>query len=358
MEGCSSQLCNACNQATNNPRVLECSHAFCLKCLESSNISKDSLKCPICQVEYEKTREGSKKPKLKGQLDELTLTLSQSNFNCDSCKTNQANKFCVECSFNYCSTCLEHHNRFPATSKHQLLPSILSQETAVSSNSICIKHSELITLFCENCKSVLCGQCLTLNHNNHKTRHLSQYIENKLKIKEGLVNHITSNFNDARDTIYDIELKASNLKKEIQKRGANVKKVVDSIVAKLIATVDEELMEHKNGADVVMKELKNMEAILNEQIESLKQQINNSDLKNMVETSRILDRCGDIPKYAADFDVSFSYHANKSRINLETIFGTLRKGWFCKISNSLVSLTARSVIVNFFKVDFNLNIST
>ena len=333
MEGCPLKLCDICNKNLTDPRILPCSHSFCLKCLEVSDMSP---KCPTCHIEFQIPEGGLKDLKKNEYLEKLNI-LKQNNINCESCNENQAIKFCVDCSFNYCSICLDHHGRIPTSKNHHLQPIRSAQDALEFNISTCVTHSELITLICKDCKVLLCNQCSILSHKNHETICMSQCfeslkieIEENWKMKEEIVKQITSNFNDARDTISDIELKASNLKKEIQKRGANIKKVVDSIVAKLIATVDEELMEHKNGADVVMKELKNMEAILNEQIENLKQQINNLKNENVVEMSSSLpEKKIKIPKYSELFNVSLVSEINELKAQLEKMFGTLRKGWSC-----------------------------
>ena len=102
-------ICKICN--IRDPRMLTCLHSFCLKCLESSSVAKESSKCQI----WNSTRWFE-------IFEEIIELLSKPKLNtakCDSCKENQATNFCVDCSFN-CSSCLKYQGKIPTSRKHRL----------------------------------------------------------------------------------------------------------------------------------------------------------------------------------------------------------------------------------------------
>ena len=150
MDGYSFEVCRICMTYMIDPRILPCSHSFCLKCLESSIILTKSSKCPTCQMDFEIPQGGLEDLKKNAFIEQLNI-LKQNTIKCDSCKENQAVKFCVECSYNYCSTCLEHHARIPIARNHQL-QSATKTDISINKYSIFDKHSELMTLVCKNCR--------------------------------------------------------------------------------------------------------------------------------------------------------------------------------------------------------------
>ena len=337
MELNSLEQCNVCRKTMIDPRILECSHSFCLKCLESSTVSDESPRCPTCQIAFLRPHGGNKYLK-KNEFIEQLNNLKERNINCDVCRENEAVKYCVECSFNYCSTCLVLHGRIPTSSNHalQLITGrkyeTLQKDTNGLSNLTCDEHSELIKLFCKDCNVVLCDQCL--NQCDHVTQDISQYfetvkleIEEKLEIKEEFIRNVIINLEDARRNMCEDEFKASILKREIKKRGEVVKKAVDLYVSKLIKSVDKESKKHQKQADAVMKELENMKSNSDADIQSLKEHLSNLNYKNVIEKlSAFENRNENIPKYSESFEVTFVYESSQPQMNLEKTLGSLRKG--------------------------------
>ena len=330
MDELSLGICSICKKYMNDPRMLPCAHSFCLKCLESSTTSKDPSKCPKCQMDFEIPQGGSNELK-KNEFIERLNNIRQNSTKCGSCKENEAVKFCVACSGNYCSTCLETHARIPTTSNHQLQPAT-KVEINVNKYSKCVEHSELMTLMCENCKIVMCSHCLTLKHKNHNFLHMSEYYDSKkgrfeehLKKKEETLQHVIKNTKSSEDMKRDIELKASNLKKEIQQRGEDAKKIIDSIVAAFSQKIDDELKQHRQIADEVLVELKKMGKDLSEQIENLKHKLKNLSYGNVIQIE--LDsfiQIENIPNYSEKFNKSFHFDEELNKI--ENLFGKLHKG--------------------------------
>ena len=318
-----------------DPRILPCAHSFCLKCLESSIASMFSPKCPTCEIEFQKPQGGLKDLK-KNEFVDLLTNLKGISITCDSCKEKYATKFCVDCSFNYCSTCLERHEEVPGLRNHRLLnPTSTKDAIIIKKYSTCNKHSDSMNLFCENCNVVLCACCLALNHNTHKVKHVSEYfesvklnIEQNLKATKEILESVIANYKNSMDTKNLNELKALNLRKKLMERGDDIKKIVDSIVEDSIKDVDEELMRHQNKADDVMKQLKDMENTLNAKIETFEQQFNNLNYENVVETPpHTVEKVEIIPKCSENFVLSLCSKSIEPRAHLESLFGTLRKGW-------------------------------
>ena len=322
------EICKICESNVRNPRVLTCFHSFCLKCLESSSVTK----CPTCQIEFE-VPEGGLKDLKKGGIFELS-TKPKMDFNCDCCNDNQAIQFCVDCSFSYCSTCLEYHRRIPASRNHWLQSAVSSNDPNIKKYSTCKDHSEAMTLFCENCRVVLCERCLMLKHNSHKVKRLTEYfdsvketLEQDIKINEEILRNVVSNYKSSDFMISAHGIKTSNLNKEIQQRNSDLKKKVDSTVVALIKDVDEKFQQcQKDGKDV-LKILKSMETNLKSQIEIMKEQEKSLSYENVAETSlQITEWKEDIPKYCDSFNYFLRFDLQSQIPNLKKLFGNIGKG--------------------------------
>ena len=192
----------------------------------------------------------------------------------------------------------------------------------------------MVNLYCKDCNVALCSRCFALKHKAHKVEHIKEYFDfvfenmkESLKTKEEITNDVRSSFKNCEDVMRNIELKASELKKEIQQRSEIVKRDVDSIVDKLIQNVDEELDRQRKQTAAVMEELKIMESVLNAQIKTFKEKLIDLNYKNMFETYfPIENNIKIIPKYFGDFDVSLYCNDTKRIVNLEKMIGTLNKG--------------------------------
>lgn len=338
--GTSPGICDVCKEPMHDARILSCFHSFCLDCLEKNH---EPLKCPTCKLDFQMPRGGLRNLK-KNAFVEYLVSLNRFNLDCDSCKENQAVKFCVECAYNYCPSCLVHHERIPASRYHKLQPS----QRLITNNGypICSQHSEGDILFCKDCNVLVCSQCLASKHKSHEKIPVSDYLnyvkaklEQNIKKMQEMIKNVETNYKSSEQMLSCNKLKASKLKMEIKERGKELKKAVDFYMATLLKHVDNELQEHQNLADDVMKALKNMKATLSAQVETLKQQVNylnyenlmyknNLNYKNIVERSTSAVTANEIvPKYSETFCISLSSGFGSKRLNLEKALGTLKKSW-------------------------------
>ena len=289
MEDASLDICNICEASIVDPRILPCAHRFCLKCLESSTASEDRPKCPTCLIEFEIPGGGLKDLKVNEFIEQMN-NLKQNNISCDSCKENEAIKFCVGCSLNYCSTCLVPHYKVPTSSKHVLQQA--KDGINIAKYPTCKQHLKIMTLFCESCKLALCDHCLS-KHEHHKLKHLSNFfksvkdlLNHELEFNEEIlrVNAEISTLTDRNNS------KASNLRRDLQRKNEKVKTVLDAMVARTQRNIDEELRRCQKAADDLKDLQKTNEARLNAEIETLRQQVDDLSFENVVELSPRIER--------------------------------------------------------------------
>lgn len=333
MEARSIEVCKLCMKSRTGMRILPCSDTFCLKCLESFkiqwDISNNSPKCPTCQVEFKMPQGGLKN--LKKKFIEQFTSIRQNRLTCANCMKNQAINFCDECSSNYCPTCFELHERVPITSSRKLEPPISKNEIKVN---FCKEHSAMKTLFCTSCNVLSCIQCFSIEHEGHVMKEISEYFDSvkimfkkNLKVKKEMIEEIHSTVNSISEKRRNNELKASNMKKDIEQRGEDLKNLIDSIVVESKKIVDEESEKQFKEASDVLNELTSLEKNLKAEEEALQEQLNTMTHENVPEVSpQVMEKDEYIPRYPQSFDFTFHYHVTDLWVKLAKLFGDVVKG--------------------------------
>lgn len=187
--------CSICTETYVSPRLLPCSHTYCMKCLERLAEGKkpgDRITCPLCRVGYKIPVEGIKgfnRNLFAEKLVELATKShdSTSNINlCEMCVENQdytterppeAVKHCMECQQNMCSNCATQHLRQRPSRNHEIinLTGLLSVDKVKLTSRTCEKHYKApLNVFCLNCELTICEKCFSESHQGHSSEEVRQ----------------------------------------------------------------------------------------------------------------------------------------------------------------------------------------
>ena len=181
--------CSICCIRYTEPKMLDCSHSFCLKCLEELKQSQDpdsnKLTCPLCQRETILPQDGvTKLPSnypLISLVEEVTKqeqllqgegSKIRSKIICQACdEENEAISRCMDCEYYFCQECQRSHQRFPALKNHIIKTlAELQEESALKNESEMnifkcdMHHGQELCLYCITCEQLICKLCATSNH--------------------------------------------------------------------------------------------------------------------------------------------------------------------------------------------------
>src|SRR3990167_457251 len=194
-------VCKFCNNFYDTPRVLECGHLYCEKCikvifgfsvLQSFEICTSKINIPKeMNEEWKKTAEhiylqflscpNCFKPSKLSTLDaiealeiheaaqkgaELHRNRKTTNV-CGWCEQQQAKLECEKCEIAYCDECRNETHQRPAFKSHQFNE---IGEKYKKKFKICAKHSgKKKNIFCKTCNQTLCSFCKKFEktHDNH-----------------------------------------------------------------------------------------------------------------------------------------------------------------------------------------------
>ena len=190
----SSATCGLCSELYVDPRMLQCLHSFCSKCLKKileEQGSGTNLKCPTCEKTASLPEGGGVDalPKDLRKSYEVEVARYESKVkchagaHCDRCIERSGNRtavmFCCTCCKFLCKACTEDHKRWRETYEHELVQVGEDKgDSGAASKSLlksiphkpltCEQHrDEMLKFYCETCSTLICRDCIVLKHIGH-----------------------------------------------------------------------------------------------------------------------------------------------------------------------------------------------
>ena len=233
----SSLTCGICLEQYKEPKILPCSHTFCLACLQKTLSMKEEraakhakalesvgtasrqesdgetveqeqnyddaeiqrvvktqkISCPVCKREHTVPLGGMTQfpadfeaiQAIEMELLQKSLTKSKMSQKCGSCsKERPITNHCDECG-GICQRCTETHEELVIFAEHTVVP--IKEVTADSlgpkkKTHLCGRHREKVTMYCDSCSQVICHICIVKQHQSHSVS-LLEDVDEKLQEK-------------------------------------------------------------------------------------------------------------------------------------------------------------------------------
>ena len=266
----SPATCAICSQLYTDPRMLQCLHTFCSKCLKKilgEQRLGTSLKCPTCKkinviprgsvIALPKDLRKSYEAEVAQIVSKMQ---SKEEISCDQCvdtSSGPAVSFCVNCSDFLCKACVKHHKTWRKTLNHELQPVGSSKPgSSVAAKPLsniphkpmnCQLHEdETLKFYCETCGTLICRDCMAIEHAGHKYDRIEKVSE---KEKVHLVSLLRS-ASDAKAKLDGAITKGSKVVQQVQAKQKVVEKDIKSAfkaLNKALATREQALLS-KAGA--------------------------------------------------------------------------------------------------------------
>ncbi|XP_071788090.1 uncharacterized protein [Asterias amurensis] len=172
--------CSICCTRYNQPKNLDCSHSYCLKCLQelekTQNPDTNKLKCPLCQKETVLPLDGVTGLQSNYLLIALVEEVNkqeqrpqgeESKVMCQACdEENAAISRCLNCEHYLCLECQKAHPRLAALKNHEIktlaeLQEVDETQTESKMNiSRCDIHpTQELCFYCMTCEQLICKVC-------------------------------------------------------------------------------------------------------------------------------------------------------------------------------------------------------
>ncbi|XP_033631652.1 uncharacterized protein LOC117293432 [Asterias rubens] len=252
--------CPICLSRFTDPKILDCLHSFCLKCLQELTDKQDPktdiIICPMCKKKTSIPDGG-----LSGLLscfflsslvdDVINLEGPKEDINppvlaCEQCDEGlEAVSRCVDCDANYCKTCLEHHARLKAISHHQIVNAIGSshvrpKDKDKTETQTCRKHTDQeLCFYCDTCELLVCLKCAVFDHraSNHNLSEINDSIRSyRLAVDEAL-----QKFDECRKQFQKVDDSIKHSQRRLQL-------MVDQALRDIVAKEEEEITKIRNAS--------------------------------------------------------------------------------------------------------------
>ena len=176
--------CGICLEPYADPKLLQCFHVFCEKCLQPlarRSSQGQAISCPNCRHLTSLPQNGV--PGLQGAFlvhnlfdiqDTLQKVSAPAKTKCDKCEKREPSCYCRTCGF-ICDWCKQVHSEWKEFSSHEIIS--LDQLTGDVTNLIppvkktlqCSKHPDKqLDIYCESCEELICHDCIVRVHRDHQ----------------------------------------------------------------------------------------------------------------------------------------------------------------------------------------------
>ncbi|XP_071803855.1 uncharacterized protein [Asterias amurensis] len=220
--------CPICSERFKQPKLLECSHSFCLECLQQlrqNSPSTTKLSCPVCRQE----------------------TLINEN-GIDGLKTNLTVLSLIE-AIETKETRLKQQQRKPVHSQEFI--------------SKCSKHTgKDLILYCETCKKLICSTCIARDHRTHPVIELSEASDKSKQHATELLAEVRQSITTFNIAIQEIDTSRKTLDSMFAATKHKISKKADEEVAKVAARIREEEQKLMQEAEQIYEDrVKTMETV-------------------------------------------------------------------------------------------------
>ena len=159
---------------------------------------------------------------------------AQSVVPCDVCETESGEHYCTVCRQTLCNGCKKYHKKVAATKDHEVVPRV-QMASAVASTTCSRYPNQTVAFQCGVCEVLVCGKCVTGDHQGHPMVELSKiYDDEKAKVEKDIRGIEQKTIPNLMKAIKEIQPKRDEYKKAI----ADIRKEMDDEITELRAKLD------------------------------------------------------------------------------------------------------------------------
>ncbi|XP_038056809.1 E3 ubiquitin-protein ligase TRIM71-like [Patiria miniata] len=240
--------CPICCCLFKDPKMLDCLHSFCLKCLEEMMSKQKSevekITCPVCRREMQVPDGGLQSlsssfflSSLVDEVKEQEAVLGDASAPTATCDCGEGKEViwrCLDCSDNLCQECRKAHERVKSTKDHQIISlgdwqesKILPAEHSKPITRRCTIHTDqTLCFYCDTCDTLICSMCAALDHRSAKHNFLK--IDDSIRSFRSEVDNILQKFEKCRQRFKSTENSIVHARTRLQKKLAQARGDIDA----------------------------------------------------------------------------------------------------------------------------------
>ena len=266
--------CGICLESYTDPKLLQCFHVFCKKCLEqiaARGQQGQPLVCPNCRGTTQIPPNGISR--LQGAFhihhlfeiqDALKKIKAPQRMKCEKCKKRNATSYCRDCGKFICEVCTEVHETWEDFESHevigldQLEGDVMKLVPPKKMTMYCSKHKgKELELYCETCGELICHNCTVRLHEGHRYDLVSDTFE---KHKSEFVSHlqpVKQHLDTVNQAIEGLDVRCHQITDQRMATEANIHKTIRQL-HEALEVRKTELISQLDG--ITQQKLKNLAA--------------------------------------------------------------------------------------------------
>ena len=261
--------CAVCCGHYQEAKLLPCNHYYCKACIES--LAKRSrgqpFPCPECRRDanlpsgdVEQLQSAFFVERMKDVYQKMAKVEGKVEAVCESClEKGKAVSFCRQCTGFLCAHCVEQHRVLRLFEGHKVeslddLKRGGAKHVPLkeASPTKCPEHDEAMKIFCFDCNSLICRDCLLYDHREHNSNFLKKCATDARKTLRDSLTPLQR----VKDNIAGANKKLAGTKTQVGSQGEEVCKSVERSFHQLKAVLEQRETELVKKARTLAKEKK------------------------------------------------------------------------------------------------------
>ena len=292
--------CPVCHDHFQEPKILPCLHYYCKACVQKLAWragANQPFPCPECRTDtFLPQDDPDQLPtaffvnRMKDVHAKLEKVEGKVEAKCEMCSGGVATAFCRQCAEFICNKCTESHQRMKVFSGHKV--STLEELKQGGASDIVVKstppptckvHEEQAKIYCYDCKSLICRDCVVKDHKEHEYEFVKKAApETKKKLMEQLVplNEIQVGVRNAvknvEETKSEIASMGVSMITSIKQSFQELRDILDKRERELLTETAAVVEQKTNRLDVQQKKLEMCSGTIQSLVEFVERNIENS----------------------------------------------------------------------------------
>ena len=292
--------CPVCHDHFEEPKILPCLHYYCKACIQKLAWragANQPFPCPECRTDtFLPQDDPDHLPtaffvnRMKEVHAKLEKVEGKVEAKCEQCCGGVATAFCRHCMDFICADCVNCHKRLKVYAGHEVSSLEDLKEggaraivTKLPPPPTCKLHDEQVKIYCYDCKSLICRDCVVKDHKEHEYEFVKKAApETKKKLTEQLVplNEIQVGVRNAvknvEETKSEIAEMGGSMITSIKQSFCELRDILDKRERELLAETAAVVEQKTNRLDVQQKKLEMCSGTIQSLVEYLERNIENS----------------------------------------------------------------------------------
>ena len=361
--------CPVCHDHFQEPKILPCLHYYCKACVQRLAWragANQPFPCPECRTDtFLPQDDPDQLPtaffvnRMKEVHAKLEKVEGKMEAKCEQCCGGVATAFCRHCIEFICADCVRSHQRMKAFAGHKV--SSLEDLKEGGAREIiaklpppptCKVHEEQAKIYCYDCKSLICRDCVVKDHKEHEYEFVKKAApETKKKLTEQLVrlNEIQVGVRNAvknlEETKSEIAAMGGSMITSIKQSFQELRDILDKRERELLAETAAVVEQKTNRLDVQQKKLEMCSGTIQSLVEFVERNIENStDEELMSIHTQMMSRIREETERQRQAGADLEPVEKADRVVVVECADTLKKQ--CKENASIIALPVNITMDN------------